>query len=61
MGETVWVTMGGRWSMSGGDGGGAVEVQWGCGAGAVWMPKSLLKFDENYLKRINRWLKISEI
>ena len=28
--ETVGVTVGGRWSMSGGDGGGAVEVQWGC-------------------------------
>ena len=29
-GETVGVTEGGRWSISGGDGGGAVEVQWGC-------------------------------
>ena len=45
----------------GGDGGGAEEVQWGCGAGAVGVPKSILKFDENYLKRINRWLKIREI
>ena len=33
MGETVGVTVGGRWSMSGGDGGGAVEVQRGCDAG----------------------------
>ena len=38
-----------------------VEVQGGCSGGVVGAPKSLLKFDENYLKRINRWLKISEI
>ena len=64
VGETVGVTVGGRWSMSGWDGGedggGAVEVQWGCSGGAVGVPKLFLKFDENYLKRINRWLKISE-
>ena len=39
MKKAVGVTVGGRWSMSGGDGvgdgGGAVEVQWGCGGGAV--------------------------